>query len=160
MEDTGTEGLAMATRRSLIPLAVLAALLAILSPRPAVAQSAEDEVRSLVEQFVVSWKAGDGEGMAALVADGGVLIWPSGSGSSAVVNTMDFAEIRARRKPQTTYDLVEIHSIDVVDDQLAVAKVEIRWASGTYIDYYTLYRVDGDWKIVSKMWVTRRDGDT
>lgn len=121
------------------------------------AQTAEDEVRATVEEFVSAWKAGDSERLGDVVADAGSVIWTSGSGDTTTVQALDFAAIRARDRSLDVYELEEIHSIDVVDDVLAVAKVEIRWSRGTHIDYYTLYRVGDRWRIVTKAWTTRTD---
>lgn len=72
---------------------------------------------------------------------------------------MSFRDIVARGKaagPSYGSD-VEILSVDVADDTVAVVKVEIAFHGGTYIDYLTLYKVDHAWKIVAKTFVTRRN---
>jgi hypothetical protein len=48
-----------------------------------------------------------------------------------------------------------ILSIDVVDKKMAVTKFEFLWKGTTYIDYLALYKVDGSWKIVNKIFVAR-----
>jgi hypothetical protein len=54
------------------------------------------------------------------------------------------AEDEAQRKRR-------IVSVDVVDDA-ASAKVELDYPSVKFTDYFTLLKVDGEWKIMSKVY--------
>jgi Putative lumazine-binding len=38
---------------------------------------------------------------------------------------------------------------------LAVAKLSISRAGGSYVDYLVLEKIASDWRIVTKTWVTR-----
>jgi len=44
-------------------------------------------------------------------------------------------------------------NLDTVDGRMAVAKYEFLWGDVTFIDYLTLYKINGDWKIVNKVFV-------
>lgn len=47
-------------------------------------------------------------------------------------------------------------NLDVVDASMAMAKYEFKWGSDmTFIDYLTLYKVNGQWKIVNKTFVRK-----
>lgn len=44
-----------------------------------------------------------------------------------------------------------IVSVDIAGNA-AVAKVDLRWPEVHYVDYLSLVRVGGEWKIVNKIW--------
>lgn len=44
----------------------------------------------------------------------------------------------------------EILLIDTVDDKVAMAKLKMKYDDKTYIEYFTLYNINGEWKIVHK----------
>lgn len=46
-------------------------------------------------------------------------------------------------------------SIDIVDRRMAGAKVEMLYRGHIYIDLLSLYKINGDWKIVNKTFVHR-----
>ena len=122
------------------------------------AQSSTDvaEVEAVVREFVAGWRDGDSERLSAVLAPSGAVFWPAAD-TSTPINSQRFEEVLKNRRPQEVYELIAIHSIDVVDGILAVAKVGIRWRAGTYIDYYYLHKVEGRWWVTSKAFVTRRE---
>jgi hypothetical protein len=46
-----------------------------------------------------------------------------------------------------------IVSCDIVDDVLAIVKLDITLGKRRFLDYLSLYKIDGTWKIVSKVFV-------
>lgn len=44
-------------------------------------------------------------------------------------------------------------NLDVADGRMASAKYEFIWGDVTFIDFLTLYKIDGEWKIVNKTFV-------
>lgn len=48
--------------------------------------------------------------------------------------------------------------VDVAGD-VAVAKVDLEWPSVHYVDYLSLLRLDGEWKIVNKTWFQEPRGE-
>lgn len=46
-----------------------------------------------------------------------------------------------------------IMSVDVVNDRMASAKVALKWNGSTLIDYLTLMKTNGQWRIVNKAFV-------
>lgn len=46
-----------------------------------------------------------------------------------------------------------IMSVDVVNDRMASAKVALKWQGATLIDYLTLMKANGQWRIVNKAFV-------
>jgi hypothetical protein len=63
----------------------------------------------------------------------------------------------AKTKPYSPEDIgrssYKILSSDILNDELAVVKVDIQFGARRYIDYLSLYHVRGDWKIVNKVFV-------
>ncbi|MCU0437515.1 MAG: nuclear transport factor 2 family protein [Raineya sp.] len=47
----------------------------------------------------------------------------------------------------------KILSIDIVENKMAVAKIKIQLAERLFIDYLSLYKINGTWKIVNKIFV-------
>jgi hypothetical protein len=138
----------MGTRRSVTVVA-----LAVLTAVPAgslAAQDSEAEVRATVAAFEAAWKAGDVESLRALTAPQGVVVWISGEGPEATVDSMIFESLLENRRPQEVYELEGILSLKVVDDRMADVDVEIRSQNGRYRDHYVLYRLPQGWRIVTK----------
>ncbi len=65
------------------------------------------------------------------------------------VNAIEFFE--SRMKPGPKQDrLTRIASIDIAGNS-ASAKLEIEYPTFTFIDYMNLLKIEGEWKIVSKI---------
>lgn len=125
------------------------------------AASAADEIRRVVEDYIVGWREGDSEILSRVFElDHGYVIWvTTDEAGASTVDSMTFRDIVARGKAAgPAYgSRVEILAIDVTDDAVATAELEIAFAGGTYVDHLTLYRVGDAWKIVTKAFATRRD---
>ena len=51
-----------------------------------------------------------------------------------------------------------IQSVDIVHDKMALAKAQITWQGKVFDDYLVLLKTDGDWRLVSKTYTSRRSG--
>ena len=51
--------------------------------------------------------------------------------------------------------LGKVLSVDIVDGKMAFVKFEFHYNKLDYIDYLSLYKVNGEWKIVNKTFVRR-----
>lgn len=121
----------------------------------------ESQVRQVVGDYIEGWREADAERLSQVFAlDNGHVIWLSDKDGSETVESMSFGDIVSRDKePNPEYGRnSEILALDVVDDKLAVAKVEISFSKGNYIDYLVLYKVGDDWRIATKTFVTRLTG--
>lgn len=133
---------------------------ALATPNRSAAQEAGDSaaVSAVVEEYVRGWREGDVEALADVFEPAeGVLLWTSGGAGAARLNGMTFQEILDRgSRPNPSYGLeTTIEHIDVVDGQLAVARVFISRSGGSYTDYLVLYKLDAGWRIVTKTFVSR-----
>jgi hypothetical protein len=49
----------------------------------------------------------------------------------------------------------KVVDVRIVDDKLAHATIELLWQEHLYVDVMSLYKVNGEWKIVNKTFVSR-----
>ena len=124
------------------------------------AQSTSDEerIRSVLEQYVTGWRDGDVERLGRIFAtDEGRILWLAGNPGQETLRSMTFGEALQRRRPQPEYGRTwSILALDVVDGQLAMAKLDISREGGSYIDYLVLQKIAGEWRIVTKTFVVRQ----
>jgi hypothetical protein len=52
---------------------------------------------------------------------------------------------------------LEVLSIDLTDNQIAIAKIRMKVDTITYIDILSLHKIKGQWKITNKMYVVREN---
>ena len=50
----------------------------------------------------------------------------------------------------------KILMVDVLNDKLAVAKIKLKWNKNEYYDYVTLAKINNKWKIVSKIFMSKK----
>jgi hypothetical protein len=124
------------------------------------AQSSTDEqrIRAVLEEYVTGWREGDVERLGRIFAvDEGRILWLSGNPGQETLMSMTFGQALQRRRPQPEYGQTwRILTLDVVDEQLAVAKLDISRAGGSYVDYLVLQKIAGEWRIVTKTYVVRQ----
>jgi hypothetical protein len=67
------------------------------------------------------------------------------------------AERWANKKPftdsQKAISYLKILSMDILQGELAVVKVELKAGEKLFIDYLSLYKINEEWKIVNKVFV-------
>ena len=138
-------------------VAVSTVLLGLLVSSGAAAQDHSDEaqIRRVLQAYVEGWKAGDAERLGEVLAPNGTVMWTSETDGVETLQTMTFAAIIERGRSQRVYELTSVVSLDIVDETLAVAKVDIERAGGSYIDYLVLYKLGEEWRIVNKAFVVR-----
>lgn len=129
-----------------------------IAPANATAQvaSPDDELRRVMADFVRGWREGDAALLSSVLAmDEGRIAWVSGQGADERVSSMTFraAVDRGRVHPEYGREGWEILSLDIIDDELAVAKLRILEGDAVNIDYMVCLRVAGQWRIVSNTFV-------
>ena len=77
----------------------------------------------------------------------------SGKEVMRIVPITDAIKGWTSRPPEKSWG--KIISIDTVDDKMAVAKVEMLYRGTIYVDLLSLYKINGEWKIVNKVFVSR-----
>ena len=49
----------------------------------------------------------------------------------------------------------KVLDVSIVDDKLAHATIELLWRGNLYVDVMAMYKVNDEWKIVNKTFVSR-----
>ena len=120
--------------------------------------SDEGQIRQMLNDYIVGWREADGERLARVfAAKEGRVMWISKQSGKEILSSMTFGEILQREnKPQPHYGLDwEVLDLDIVDGRLAVAKLHISRAGGSYIDFLVCHKIAGEWRIVNKTFVVR-----
>lgn len=52
----------------------------------------------------------------------------------------------------------QVLSLDIADDKMAFVKFDLHYNTQRYIDYLTLYKINGDWKLVHRSFIERPKG--
>ena len=50
---------------------------------------------------------------------------------------------------------LDILSLEVIDDQMAIAKISMKVDTVIYIDFLSVQKINGDWKITNKTYTVR-----
>lgn len=135
---------------------ILSALVA-LTTAPAWAQSTNPEeaaVRAALEHYLAGHATGDGQHFAMVFHPESKLFWVR-DGQLATRTSGDYiagaagkpAADEAKRKRR-------IAAVDVTGDA-AMAKVELDHPDVFFTDYFALLKVNGEWKIVNKIFTRR-----
>lgn len=129
-----------------ISLAV--ALLLLVALIPARAGETGDEraaIEKTVDQYIEGGRKGSGDVMKLAFHDGATIYTAAGGGPIQLLYDL------VNGKPPAGEIAYSIPTIEWEGD-VAMARVEIDdWAGAKYTDMFTLVKVDGEWKIVSKV---------
>ncbi len=130
----------------------------LLTALPLAAQTTDQaQIEKAIENYILGWRSGDtGLLEKAFDLDAGVVLWVNKSGETEMLKSMTLSELATNVKPHEGYGIgYEILSVDIVNSQIAAAKVQIPRASKSsyYIDYLQLQKVGGQWKIALKSFV-------
>ena len=119
-------------------------------------QEAVEELGDLMTRFVEAWREGDGDALADVFAmDEGRILWVTGEADGEAASSMTFRAAVERDRPRPSYGRSgwRIASVDIVNDEMALAKLEIEDGDVLSIDYMLCYRINGRWKIVANTFV-------
>ncbi|KGJ93780.1 nuclear transport factor 2 family protein [Colwellia psychrerythraea] len=72
------------------------------------------------------------------------------------IRTLTLQEFSAFFKQATTDTWqANILSVDVVDDKMAMVKLDFKTSKSHYIDYLVMYKRDNNWRIINKTFVAK-----
>jgi hypothetical protein len=135
--------------RSLL-LAVAGTLLVGL---PATAQDTEEAaIRATLEHYLQGHATGDGAHFQAAFHPVANLYWIAGDTLAQRTGTAYIAGAPGRPAPDEAQRKRRIMHIDYTGTA-AVAKIELDYPSVRFVDYMSLLKVGGEWKIVNKIFV-------
>lgn len=129
----------------------LAALWMAASP-PAISSADEDAIRATVENYFAGMMQGRAELLTEAFHSDARLIGVGQEGEALVLPVDRWAQGWEGRSPRdlSTHRNV-ILSVDIHGDA-AMVKTDLVWPNVRYIDYLSLLKLDGEWKIVNKIW--------
>lgn len=138
------------------PMKKLPILLIALFAAPAAAQSAaaggadEAAVRSALGHYLAAHATGQGEHIGMVFHPDAMLYWVA----DGQLNRRAGTEYQAGFRGTAPADEAErerwIEMVDVTGD-VAVAKVILDYPGAKFTDYFALLRVDGEWRVMSKL---------
>ncbi|MEP2669327.1 MAG: nuclear transport factor 2 family protein [Cyclobacteriaceae bacterium] len=122
------------------------------------AQSSDKaNIEKVIENYIIGWRTGDVDLLKETFdLDAGVILWINKKGETEKLNSMTLLDLAERVKIHEDYGVdFKIQNIDIIDSQLAMAKVKIPLPSkeSYYIDYLQLQKINDNWRIVLKSYV-------
>ena len=136
---------------------IFAALAVLALAVPVFAQETVDEeaaVRAALEHYLLGHATGDGSHFEVVFHPEAKLFWMR----DGVLNTRTSAEYIANSSGAAAEDETQrrraITMVDVTGDA-AVAKIELDYPDALITDYMSLLKIDGEWKIVNKIFTIR-----
>jgi ketosteroid isomerase-like protein len=145
-----------------IPLVLVIVLFAA-STLSAVETSDEDDVKATVERFLTSLGSGDYEAVPAMFAPKATISHPAKVDGKWTMTNETFDEWMAARLASPTRPKFRepVNEFTVhVDDGLAFVRADANFYVGdelrsNNLDYFTLIKIDGEWKFVNASYVNR-----
>lgn len=138
--------------------AVLAALVAVIVPLCAAAaepSSEEAGVRAAIEHYFRGHATGDGAHHRKAFHPEAKLFWMRDGKFASRTSEEYIAGSRGTPAPDEAQRKRTIDMIDIAGDA-AVAKVRLDYPDVTFVDYMSLLKIDGEWKIVNKTFYADR----
>jgi Putative lumazine-binding len=121
----------------------------------ATAQSTNDReaVKAVLENFVGAYVTDDAEIMRKAFRSDGVMVGYSTRNKAVVIRNGDEFAKGFTREPAAD-EAQRKSSFEILDitNSGAVAKVILDYPTWDGIDYLSLAKIDGEWKIISKSW--------
>ena len=138
-------------------IALAAALVLLAGATPGLAQNTSDEeaaVRAALQHYLIAHATGDGSHHAMVFHPEAKLFWMRDD----TLNTRTSADYIAGSPGKPADDEAqrrrEIAMVDVTGDA-AVGKIVLDYPSALITDYMSLLKIDGEWKIVNKIFTVQ-----
>jgi ketosteroid isomerase-like protein len=150
--------------RKLYPAVLLSlVVMIVVSNSPAAESSDEDAVKATVERFLTSLGSGDYEAVPAMFAPKATISHPAKVDGKWTMTNETFDEWMAARLASPTRPKFRepVNEFTVhVDDGLAFVRADANFYVGdelrsNNLDYFTLIKIDGEWKFVNASYVNR-----
>lgn len=147
--------------KSLSAAAVAVAAMSSLTALEVRAEAAfnEDEiaVRRAVEDYFWGRQNGDQDRLArGFQLEGGDMKSVGTENGKDSLRILPLSEFRSRlNKPLEEASNGTILAMDIVDGKMAWVKLNLDSASRTFTDYLLFYKINGEWKLVNKMFTVK-----
>ena len=138
---------------------VLIGLFSLSTPAHAQPGPDEEAIEKVLTDYIEGWREADTARLGQIMDQTeGRVMWITEKDGTQALSSMTFGEVLKRRKPQSEYGLNwKVLELDVIEGQLAVARVFISRRGGSYIDVLVLQKLNQQWFIVNKTFVSRTD---
>ncbi|HYE47993.1 MAG TPA: nuclear transport factor 2 family protein [Azospirillaceae bacterium] len=116
----------------------------------------EAGVRAAVEDYFWGRQNGDRDRLArGMMLEGGDLKGVAEKDGKEVLTQTPMADYAGlNTRPRGLPTEARLQAVDIVDGRMAWVKLRLEAADRDITDYLLLYKIDGAWKIVNKMWTT------
>lgn len=142
--------------RARIAVMMLAASTAWLACRETAPAGDETAVRSVVQAYFDGLMNASPEALERAFLPGARLIGIGGQGTLAIIPFQEWKDVVTADGPRGPEGFTnEILSVDV-HGVAATVKTKLTWPGVVYVDYLSLIRANGQWKIVNKIWDEER----
>lgn len=111
----------------------------------------EAEIRAAVQAYFDGMMNGSPETLRRAFEENALLIGPADDGGVVRIPFAQWSARMSRPLPDPGARTNRILSVDIAGNA-AVAKTELVWPTVRYVDYLSLLKVKGEWKIVNKIW--------
>lgn len=132
-------------------LILIAALTLLPAPAAAQPKSTEDAAvrKAITDHYFKAHATGSGEPLKGMFVDEGRMMWVQDGQLRSRTSAEYIGGFKGTPPPDEAKRTRRVLMTDVTGD-VAVAKVELDYPDTRFIDYFTLARVGGEWKIVHK----------
>ena len=137
-------------RRSIVIVGLALGLTAAQTLSGAVQDSEEAGIRAALEHYLQGHATGDGAPMRIAFHPVAQLFWIAGDTLARRTGESYAAGFSGRPADDEARRRRRIVSIDRAGNA-AMAKIELDYPTGRFVDYMSLLRVNGEWKIVNKI---------
>lgn len=135
-------------RRALIPASVVVALIA--AAWPATTAGDEAAVRRALEHYLAGHATGEAAHMEQAFHTEARLFWVQDGELRERTSAAYIAGFNGRPAADEAQRRRWIESIDIAGTA-ASGKIVLEYPNGRFVDYMSLLKVDGEWKIVNKI---------
>jgi hypothetical protein len=133
-------------------LLLAVAVLAVAAPVARAQDTDEAAIRATLEHYLRGHATGDGAEFEAAFHPVANLYWVAGDTLAQRTGAAYIAGAPGRPAPDEARRTRRIVSIDYTGTA-AVAKIELDYPSVRFVDYMSLLKIGGEWKIVNKIFV-------
>lgn len=111
-----------------------------------------DAVKAAAAVYCESLNKADGDALDALIHDNFVMTWIRDSqGAAKFLDKAKFVGGIRTLSPENRAPSYEILSVDLEGDNIAQVKLWVDLGDRRFVDFLGFFRVDGDWKLITKL---------
>jgi hypothetical protein len=132
-------------------LMLVAALACLPVAAAAQQRSAEDAAvrKAITDHYFKAHATGSGDPLKGMFVDEGRMMWVQDGQLRTRTSAEYIGGFKGTPAPDEARRVRKVLMTDVTGD-VAIAKVELDYPDGRFVDYFTLAKLGGEWKIIHK----------